>query len=133
MTPAIDRIRPTWQPHRRSVMRQSWRDLLFVHWPIQPEELRPLVPSQLDIDLFEGTAYIGLVPFTMTGVRPVGVPPVRGFSSFHETNVRTYVHRNGLDPGVWFFSLDAANWPAVYPGQDLLPPSLLPRSAVPGA
>ncbi len=109
----IDRISPTREPLRRPVMRQSWRDLLFLHWPIRPETLRPLVPSGLDVDLFEGTAYIGLVPFTMTGVRPVGVPPIWGISSFHETNVRTYVHRDGLDPGVWFFSLDAANALAV--------------------
>jgi uncharacterized protein YqjF (DUF2071 family) len=112
--PTIDRIAPTRQPRRRPVMRQSWRELLFVHWPIRPEALRSLVPSQLDLDLFEGTAYIGLVPFTMTGVRPVGVPPVWRVSSFHETNVRTYVHRDGRDPGVWFFSLDAANRLAVY-------------------
>jgi uncharacterized protein YqjF (DUF2071 family) len=94
-------------------MRQKWRDLLFLHWPFRPEELRPLVPRQLELDLYEGTAYVGLVAFTMTGVRPVGLPPVWGLSSFHETNVRTYVHRNGHDPGVWFFSLDAANLLAV--------------------
>jgi uncharacterized protein len=114
MTPTIDRIAPTRQPVRWPVMRQTWRELLFLHWPVRPEVLRPLVPSQLDLDLFEGTAYIGLVPFTMTGVRPVGVPPVWGVSRFHETNVRTYVHRDGRDPGVWFFSLDAANRLAAY-------------------
>jgi len=90
-------------------MRQKWRELLFVHWPVPPEVVRPHVPPQLEVDLFEGEAYLGLVPFTMTGVRPVGVPPVRGFSSFHETNVRTYVRVKDRDPGVWFFSLDAAN------------------------
>jgi uncharacterized protein len=109
----IDRIEPTREPRRWAVMRQKWRDLLFVHWPIRAEELRPLVPPQLELDLFEGTAYVGLVPFTMTGVRPVGLPSVRGLSRFHETNVRTYVHRDGRDPGVWFFSLDAANRVAV--------------------
>ena len=114
MTPStIDRIGPTREPPRWPVMRQKWRELLFVHWPVRPEELRPLVPPQLDLDLFDGMAYIGLVPFTMTGVRPVGLPPVRGLSSFHETNVRTYVHRARSDPGVWFFSLDAANRIAV--------------------
>ena len=112
-TSAIDRIGPTREPRRWPVMRQNWRELLFLHWPIPPEELRPLVPPQLELDLFDGTAYVGLVPFTMTGVRPVGLPPVRGLSSFHETNVRTYVHRDGRDPGVWFFSLDAANRVAV--------------------
>ena len=114
MTTAIDRIGPTQRPRRRPVMRQSWRDLLFLHWPIHPELVRPLLPPQLELDLFDGTAYVGLVPFTMKGVRPVGLPPVRGISSFHETNVRTYVHRDGRDPGVWFFSLDAANRLAVY-------------------
>ena len=114
-------------------MRQNWRELLFVHWPIPPEELRPLVPPHLELDLFEGTAYVGLVPFTMTGVRPVGLPPVRWLSRFHETNVRTYVHRDGRDPGVWFFSLDAANRVAVSLARTALPPPLLLRADVPGA
>jgi uncharacterized protein len=114
MMATIDRIAPTRKPDRWPVMRQSWRELLFLHWPIRADQLRALVPQQLDLDLFEGTAYVGLVPFTMTGVRPVGLPPVRGISNFHETNVRTYVHRDGRDPGVWFFSLDAANRLAVY-------------------
>ena len=112
-TSAIDRIGPTREPRRWPVMRQHWRELLFLHWPVPPEAMRPLVPPQLELDLFDGTAYVGLVPFTMTGVRPVGLPPVRGLSRFHETNVRTYVHRAGRDPGVWFFSLDAANRVAV--------------------
>jgi uncharacterized protein YqjF (DUF2071 family) len=94
-------------------MRQDWHHLLFLHWSVAPEQLRPLVPAGLDLDLFEGRAYVGLVPFTMTGVRPVGLPAVSGLSDFHETNVRTYVHRAGRDPGVWFFSLDAANRVAV--------------------
>jgi len=94
-------------------MRQRWARLLFLHWEVAPEALRPLLPAGLELDLFEGRAYVGLVPFTMTGVRPVFLPPVRGLSSFHEINVRTYVHREGRDPGVWFFSLDAANAAAV--------------------
>ena len=113
MTKAIDRIGPTREPRDWPVMRQRWRELLFLHWPVAAEDLRPLVPPALELDLFEGTAYVGLVPFTMEGVRPVGLPPVRGLSNFHETNVRTYVHREGRDPGVWFFSLDAANRIAV--------------------
>ena len=110
---AIDRISPTLRPRRRAVMRMNWRDLLFLHWPVPANALRALIPPRLELDLFEGTAYVGLVPFTMTGVRPVGVPPVRGLSSFHETNVRTYVRLGHRDPGVWFFSLDAANGVAV--------------------
>ena len=106
-------IAPTRRPLERPVMRQNWRDLLFVHWPVPPESLRPLIPEPLELDLFEGTAYVGLIPFTMTGVRPIGLPAVAGLSSFHETNVRTYVHVNGRDPGVWFFNLEAANSIAV--------------------
>ena len=94
-------------------MRQKWRDLLFLHWAVYPQALRPLIPPQLELDLFDGTAYIGLVPFTMTGVRPVGLPPVWGLSSFHETNLRTYVRLGDRDPGVWFFNLEAANSIAV--------------------
>ena len=94
-------------------MRQNWRELLFLHWAFAPELIRPLIPRELELDLFEGKAYVGLVPFTMTGVRPTGLPAIAGLSSFHETNVRTYVHVDGRDPGVWFFSLDAANTIAV--------------------
>jgi uncharacterized protein YqjF (DUF2071 family) len=94
-------------------MRQNWRELLFLHWRLPPEAVRPLVPSELELDLFDGAAYVGLIPFTMTGVRPVGLPPLFGVSSFHETNVRTYVRVAGQDPGVWFFSLDAASSAAV--------------------
>ncbi len=96
---SIDRISPTRRPRQFAVMRQNWRDLLFLHWPFPPEVVRPLVPPALDLDLFAGNAYVGLVPFTMTGVRPVACPPVRGLSSFHETNVRTYVHYQGRSPG----------------------------------
>ncbi len=94
-------------------MRQRWRELLFLHWEVPAESVRPLVPRELELDLFGGRAYVGLVAFTMCGVRPVGLPPVRMLSNFHETNLRTYVHHAGRDPGVWFFSLDAANAIAV--------------------
>jgi uncharacterized protein YqjF (DUF2071 family) len=90
-------------------MYQKWRTLLFLHWELPPEVLAALLPRGLELDLYEGKAYVGLVPFTMRGIRPVGLPAVRWLSDFHETNVRTYVHVNGRDPGVWFFSLDAAN------------------------
>jgi uncharacterized protein len=110
---AIDRIAPSVRPSQSAVMRQKWRDMLFVHWPIEPEAVRPLIPPQLELDLFAGKAYVGLVPFTMTGVRPVGLPALAGVSSFHETNVRTYVRLASCDPGVWFFSLEAASAIAV--------------------
>ena len=110
---AIDRIAPTRRPDDRVVMRQNWNDLLFLHWCVPIEQLRPLIPEELEIDTFEGRAYVGLVAFTMTGVRPVWSPSVPPLSNFHETNVRTYVHYQGTNPGVWFFSLDAANAVAV--------------------
>lgn len=90
-------------------MRQQWRDLLFLHWRVEAELLRPLIPSELSIDTFEGKAYVGLVPFTMRNVRPTGLPAFAPLSNFHEINVRTYVHHQGQNPGVWFFSLDAAS------------------------
>jgi uncharacterized protein YqjF (DUF2071 family) len=103
------------QPSETIVMRPNWQHLLFLHWPLPPEVLRPLVPAPLEIDTFDGMAYIGLVPFTMRRVRPHWLPPpiARFSENFHETNVRTYVRLNGEKPGVWFWSLDAANLPAV--------------------
>jgi uncharacterized protein YqjF (DUF2071 family) len=94
-------------------MRQRWAHLLFLHWKVDPLQLKPLLPPGLQLDTFDGSAYVGLVPFTMTGVHPWWAPPFKPLSDFHETNVRTYVHLNGADPGVWFFSLDAANSLAV--------------------
>lgn len=111
--PSIDRIAPTRRPDARAVMYQRWRTLLFLHWALPPEAVAPLLPPGLTLDTFEGRAYVGLVPFTMEGVRPRGLPAVRAVSDFHETNVRTYVHHEGKHPGVWFFSLDAANALAV--------------------
>lgn len=108
-TYAIDRIAPTLRPSDRVAMRHRWARLLFLHWEVPLAALRPLIPPELEIDTFEGRAYLGLVPFTMTGIRPAWAPAVPWLSSFHEVNVRTYVHRDGRDPGVWFFSLDAAN------------------------
>lgn len=97
-------------------MAQSWHDLLFAHWPVPAAALRPLlsglVPEGLDLDERDGSAWIGVVPFTMSGVRLRGLPPVPGASRFPELNVRTYVTM-GDRPGVWFFSLDAASRLAV--------------------
>lgn len=93
-------------------MAQSWHDLLFAHWPISPETLRPLVPLQLELDRFDQQCWIGVIPFWMSGVRAHGIPAIPGLSSFAELNVRTYVTRSGR-PGVYFFSLDAASLPAV--------------------
>jgi uncharacterized protein len=94
-------------------MKQTWHDLLFAHWPIPTNELRPLVPFQLALDTFEGQCWVGVVPFWMSGVRARGLPPIPGLSRFPELNVRTYVTYDGK-PGVYFFSLDAANRAAVW-------------------
>ena len=93
-------------------MAQRWHDLLFAHWPITPEAVRTLVPSQLTLDRFDGQCWVGVVPFRMSGVRARGLPAIPGLSRFPELNVRTYVTL-GDKPGVYFFSLDAANMPAV--------------------
>lgn len=93
--------------------RQSWRDLLFAHWPIDARALRPLVPDGLRIQEFEGTAWIAVVPFRMTGVMRRHLPDLPWISAFPELNVRTYVERDGR-PGVWFLSLDATNPLAVW-------------------
>lgn len=95
-------------------MHQRWARLLFLHWPIDADLVARLVPAPLEIDTFHGQAYIGLVAFTMTGVRPRWSPAVPGLSSFHEVNVRTYVRCPARESGVWFFSLDAANRLAVW-------------------
>ena len=110
---SIDRVAPALEPDQPVVMHQKWHHLLFLHWEIPPNELQALLPHGLTVDTFEGKAFVGLIPFTMTGVRPILMPPLPGLSSFHEVNVRTYVHRDGRDPGVWFFSLDASSSLAV--------------------
>ena len=109
----MDRIAPTLEPDQPVVMHQNWHHLLFLHWEVPPEQLQKLIAPELTIDTFEGKAYVGLVPFTMTGVRPLLTPPLPWISNFHEVNVRTYVHLRGSDPGIWFFSLDASSSIAV--------------------
>jgi uncharacterized protein len=94
-------------------MEQTWNDLLFAHWPVAPAVLRPLVPSLLALDTFEGYGWLAVTPFHMTGVRPRFVPPLPRVSRFAELNVRTYVNYGGK-PGVYFFSLDAGDRLAVW-------------------
>jgi uncharacterized protein YqjF (DUF2071 family) len=94
-------------------MKQTWHDLLFAHWPLPPEKMRPFVPEQLALDTFDGQCWVGVVPFHMSGIRGRGLPALPGLSRFPELNVRTYVTFGGK-PGVYFFSLDAANLPAVW-------------------
>jgi uncharacterized protein len=104
-----ERMAATRAPARWPFIRQEWRHLLFLHWAVDPEVLKRLLPSGLEVDTFEGRAYVGLVPFTVHGTRPPLLPAVPVLSRFHEVNLRTYVHRGGREPGVWFFSLDATS------------------------
>jgi uncharacterized protein len=95
-------------------LTMRWRDLLFLHFAYDPEAIQAMLPEGLTIDTFpdesgQEMAWIGLVPFRMEAVRPRGMPNFRPCTDFPETNVRTYCHVKGEDPGVWFFSLDAAN------------------------
>lgn len=109
----IDRISSTVRPEGRPIGFQVWTHLLFVHWRVPAELVRPLIPSELSLDTWDGDAWVGLVPFEMSGVRPWWFPAVPGVSNFLETNVRTYVHFRGRDPGVWFLSLEASSSLAV--------------------
>ncbi len=93
-------------------MAQRWHHLLFAHWEVAPESLRRAVPAPLELDLHEGSAWIGVIPFTMSGVRLRGTPALPRLSAFPELNVRTYV-RYGDRAGVYFFSLDAGSRLAV--------------------
>ena len=102
----------------RLALRMGWHHLLFLHWPVEAESLQKQIPDELEIDTFDGAAYVGLIPFSMTRVRPRWLPHLpfapRLYENFHETNVRTYVrHRATGERGVWFFSLDAASLLAV--------------------
>ena len=114
----IDRLSIRQRPSGHPIMHQTWGKLLFMHWRIDENLLRSLVPSQLEIDKFDGSAWIGVIPFTMWNIRAAFLPPIPGTSAFHELNVRTYVHINGV-PGVWFFSLDAQNKLAVWAARKL--------------
>jgi uncharacterized protein YqjF (DUF2071 family) len=108
----VDRLSIRERPKGFPIMHQNWGKLLFMHWRIDVELLRPMIPERLKLDTFDGEAWIGVVPFTMWDVRASFTPPIPWLSEFHELNVRTYVHYEGV-PGVWFLSLDANSSVAV--------------------
>jgi len=96
------------EPIVRPSIRMEWASLLFMHWRVDARLLRPLVPEALDIDTYDGSAWIGIIPFTMPSIGPARLPRALAKRRMHESNVRTYVTA-GEERGVWFFSLDASN------------------------
>jgi uncharacterized protein YqjF (DUF2071 family) len=116
------RVRTSYKPRPlpsgRWAMTQRWNDVLFAHWPVPPAQLAGLIPNGLSVDTFQGSAWVGVVPFWMDRIKIRGVPPIPGARSFPELNLRTYVR----DPhsgaaGVYFLSLDASNLLAVGVGR----------------
>lgn len=102
----------------RPVMVQRWADVTFLHWRYEPEVVQALLPDEISVETFDGSAWVALVPFRMEDLGLPGLPPVPGWGTFPEINVRTYV-RHGSHRGVWFFSLDI----------DLLAPTIVARTA----
>jgi uncharacterized protein len=111
--------RPWPMPGGSWILTQTWHDLLFAHWRVDAEALRPLVPATFELDRFDGATWLGIIPFYMTNVTPRLVPALPWVSAFPELNVRTYVTVAGK-PGVFFFSLDAGNPLAVGAARALL-------------
>lgn len=101
-----DRLQCREKPSGMAVMSQAWSRILFLHWKVDPDILRRRLPQGLHLDLHNGEAWLGIVPFFMGRIRPAFLPPVPGLSWFLELNVRTYVHDDRGLPGVWFHSLD---------------------------
>jgi uncharacterized protein YqjF (DUF2071 family) len=93
-------------------MQMTWRDLLFAHWPVRADLVRRHIPPSLELDVFDGQAWVGAVPFLMENTTARCVPPIPGLHAFPELNLRTYVTAHGKG-GVWFFSLDAGQRLAV--------------------
>ncbi len=125
--PDAVRTVPTWEMRRRlrerpagrPAMYQTWSDLLFAHWRVEPEHVQRTLPKGLYVDTLDGAAYVGIVPFFMRNIRPRGLPALPGISNFLELNVRTYVHDEAGTPGVWFYSLDCNQPLAVWTARTL--------------
>lgn len=109
---------------RRVLLRQTWANIIWCHWPVSAQELQALLPTGLTPDLFEGQAWVGLVPFSMANLR---LPRPWGFvtrwtrsANFGEVNVRTYVRGPDGRSGVWFFTLDSSSWMGVATANTIL-------------
>jgi uncharacterized protein YqjF (DUF2071 family) len=102
--------RPWPLPTAHWSMTQRWNDLLFAHWPVPAAQIASLIPDGLAVDTFDGSAWVGIVPFWMDQIRFAGLPAIPGISRFPELNLRTYVRETHTNlAGVYFFSLDAGN------------------------
>jgi len=104
---ALDRLAMRARPAGSPLMEQGWNNVLFLHWPVPESTIRPLIPAELEIDTFDNSAWIGITPFHLSGLRLYPMPPIPGLSEFDEINVRTYVHHRGR-PGLFFLSLGAS-------------------------
>ena len=93
-------------------MAQSWEHLLFAHWRVEARVLRPLLPPQIPLDTFDGSAWIGVTPFMVSAFRLRGMPHLPKITQFPEVNVRTYT-TIAAKPGIFFLSLDAGSGLAV--------------------
>jgi len=96
------------RPVRRPIMLQGWHDLTSVHWRYDPAVVQSLLPDGLRVDTLDGDAWVGLIPFHMRRIRVPGTPALGRFSTFPETNVRTYVVAPDGRRAVWFCSLDVS-------------------------
>ena len=108
-----DRVREA--PPGKPVMRQTWLDLVFLHYPLEPEQVQSKLPPGLTVDTFPDDsgremAWLGIVAFRIEGIKLFGLPSLPGLGAFNEINVRTYAHLNGREPSVYFFSLDGGPW-----------------------
>jgi uncharacterized protein len=99
--------------------QQRWHAMTFLHWRYPPERLRPLLPSAVEVDTYDGSAWASITPFLMKDFRVGPLPPVPGVSTFPETNVRTYVRGPDGRDGLWFFSLEADSVATVLGGSSL--------------
>ncbi len=110
--------RPRQLPLGRWAMTQRWNDMLFAHWPVPAQTLAEKLPDELQVDTFQGSAWLGVAPFWMDRMKIRGVPPIPGARSFPALSLRTYVRdqRTGV-PGMYFFSLDVSSLLAVGVGK----------------
>lgn len=113
MPTLVQRLTERDRPAGRVSMRQQWAHLMFLHWQCDPGAIQRTLPPGLTVDVHDGRAWLGVVPFYMNRVRPAWLPAVPFISDFLELNLRTYVHDEQGRPGVWFYSLDCNRWLAV--------------------